>query len=116
MNTLFNVIEKNEGYKGKDSLDKLYNFLKQGSYLVTFQLLDPQADLKTYRGLYFVKVQAIAEETGHGKKEMHAILKEHLLPVLFKKNSTKDLSLEEWLGLVKAIDLWAFQTYGVIIG
>lgn len=114
MSTIYRVIEKGTE-EGKVQFEKLYSFLKDASYFVTVQRLNPQADIPTYRGAYFAKLQMIAEETGHNKKEMHEIVKEHLIAELYDKNSTKQLTPEEWVGLLKAMELWAFQTYEIVL-
>lgn len=103
--------------EGATTLQKLYTFLKEGTYLVTFQHLNPQADEPTYRAAYFAKLQNLADETGHSKPEMHEIIKEHVLAPLYNKHTTKkgSLTLEEWVGLLKSIDIWAFQTYDIVI-
>jgi len=117
MLTTYSIIKKEAQTheQAKQKVNKMFDFLKSGSYLVTMQHIDPKADEKTYRGLYFTKVQSLAEETGHGKKEMHAIIKEHCLQPVLGKNSTRNLSPEEWLGFVKALELWAYQTYQVFL-
>jgi hypothetical protein len=114
MLTNYALIEKGTD-KAEATVKRMFGFLRHGTYLVTFQHIDPKADAKAYRGLYFVKVQTIAEETGHSKKEMHEIVKQNFLQQVVGKDSTKDLSLEEWLGVIKALDLWAYQTYEVIL-
>lgn len=111
---IYNVVSKGPAEE-KAKLDKMYGFLKEGIYFVTFTELNPQTDEKTYRGTYFMKLQFIADETGHDKQAMHEIVKEHLIQKLYGKDSTKELTLEEWLGLLKAMEIWAFQTYQVVI-
>jgi hypothetical protein len=104
--TKFQVIEKGTE-EGQVKLDKLYRDAKNGMYFVTFQ----------YRAVYFSKLQEIADETGHSKKEMHEIIKDNLLVPTFGKDSVSkgSLSLEEWVALLKAVEIWAWQEYDVII-
>src|ERR1700749_910794 len=97
--------------RGSTMLKKSIDFLKNGSYFVVIHYLDPHANIETYRGTYFMKLQLIADETGHDKNAMHAIVKEHVIEPLTGKNSTKDLTLEEWLGVIRSLEIWAFQTY-----
>lgn len=116
MATTFSVIEKGSD-EGRGKLDKLFRDAKNGMYFVTFQFLNPQSDEDSYRASYFAKLQEIGDETGHTKKEMHAIIKDHVLFPTFGKNSVKRdrLTLEEWVALLKAIEIWAWQAYDVII-
>jgi hypothetical protein len=114
--TKFQVIEKGTE-EGQAKLDKLYRDSKNGMYFVTFQRLNPQSDEDQYRAVYFSKLQEIADETGHSKKEMHEIIKDNLLVPTFEKDSVAkgSLSLEEWVALLKAVEIWAWQEYDVII-
>ena len=113
--TVYNVVKKGEG--GKEAVEKLFNFLKDGVYLVTFQHLNPKSDEDTYRAVYFQKLSFIAEQTGHTKPDMHEIVKENLIMKLYEKDSVSrgSLTLEEWVGLLRSIDIWAFQTYEIIL-
>jgi alanine dehydrogenase len=113
--TFYDIIEK--GGNGKEKVEKLYNFLKDGTYLITFQHLNPKSDEDTYRALYFMKISIIAGETGHSKPEMHEIVKEELIKKLYSKDSVSkgSLTLKEWVGLLATIELWAFQTYEIIL-
>lgn len=112
--TTYNIIQKGT-VEGTEKLLKCFAFLKNGSYFVTFHFLNPQMDEKTYRGTYFMKLQFIANETGHDKATMHEIVKEHVIFAVTGKGSTKELTLEEWIGVLQAMEIWAFQTYSVVI-
>jgi hypothetical protein len=115
MNT-FAVIEKGTE-EGNERLSKLFRNVKNGTYFVSFQFLNPQSDEDKYRATYFLKLQAIADQTGHSKPEMHEIIKDHILIPTFEKDSVSrgSLTLEEWVALLKAIEIWAWQEYDVII-
>jgi hypothetical protein len=103
--------------EGNNKILDAWAFVKDGSYFVTIQHLNPKADETTYRNAYFAKLQLLATETGHNKQDMHEIIKQHLILELYKKDSVAkgSLTLEEWVGLLQAIDLWAFQNYEVIL-
>jgi hypothetical protein len=112
----FQVIEKGTE-RGQALIEKLYRDSKNGMYFVTFQHLNPQSDEDQYRAVYFSKMQEIADETGHSKKEMHEIIKDNLIVPTFNKDSVSRgvLTLEEWVALLKAMEIWAWQEYDVII-
>lgn len=113
---IYNIIEKG-GEGAIEKLNKLYAFIKNGVYLVTFQHLNPKSDEDTYRAVYFQKLSFIAEQTGHTKPDMHEIVKENLIQKLYQKDSVSkgSLTLEEWVGLLQSIDIWAFQNYEIIL-
>jgi hypothetical protein len=108
----------------KERIQSLSSILDNGKYLVSFQKLQPKSDIKDYRRCYFFKVDTIAFETGHSRYEMHELIKSSLftdlmeqIPELFIDNtiSTRNLTLEGWIVVLAALDLWAFTEYSIII-
>jgi hypothetical protein len=128
MSKFYQIAEK-KGHQliHSHTLIKLIENLYEGKYLVSYQLLSPQSDIKDYRRCYFAKIQALGDENGETKHSMHEIVRDEILDKMLKETpevfidgsasslSTNSLTLEGWLVLLERLDLWAFMEYGTIL-
>lgn len=108
----------------KENVKHIYDIMFDGRYLVTFQQLNPQSNIKDYRRCYFAKLDALAAEAGEDRYSMHEYVKDQVvsrmleeMPELFSIAivSTRSLLLEGWSVLLERLDLWAFIEYGTIL-
>lgn len=108
----------------RGNIKHIYDIMFDGRYLVTFQQLNPQSNIKDYRRCYFAKLDALAAEAGEDRYSMHEHVKDQVvsrmleeMPELFSISivSTRSLLLEGWSVLLERLDLWAFIEYGTIL-
>ena len=125
----FYIIADKEGEKmvyNKERLQSLTDMLYEGRYLVSFERLNPMSDIKEYRRCYFSKLDALAFEAGETRYAMHDVVKVEVLqkmidetPALFNVHlpelSTKYLTRDGWVAFIKAVDLFAYVNYGMIL-
>jgi hypothetical protein len=105
-------------------MQHLVSNLYDGTYVVSFQHLEPKSSIKEYRACYFSKIDAIGRETGETRYAVHDLVKDYVieamkqeLPEFFTRDaaSTRYLTLEGWVVLLERLDLWAFTEYNIIL-
>jgi hypothetical protein len=110
----------------KDKLQFFKDTLYNGNYLISFERIEPQSNVKEYRACYFAKIDRLRYEAGEGRYELHELVKEHVLSPMYEElpslfyteeggASTKNLTLTGWSVLLERLDLWAFMEYNTIL-
>lgn len=83
--------------------------LKDGEYVYLIIPLKPKTE-NEYRRLYYAKLRSVCKITGDSLQDMH---------MLFKENNdietTKDLTVEEWISLHKVFQSWIFNNLDIVI-
>ena len=101
------------------------NNLQDGNYILSLESRIARSTEKEYRGCYFSKLEFLAREVGENKKELHEIIKNEVLDLMYtevpemfiKENiiSTTNLTLDGWLQYIERLDLWSYLEYGVVL-
>lgn len=81
--------------------------LDEGMYIASLLKENPKT-VEECRAYYFAMRDILADHIGYSKKEMHQLVKQHLI----KEQTTKALTTDlEWFDFLKNFKNWAFNEF-----